>query len=127
MLFFMFLGMGMPRAIGLSIFIAISTLMNFLMLGDGPTGLRLALAIAASCIVVLMFLRAGLLAAVAAQFLGVLGRRITPDFGAWYGTWYLLVTLVILAVVVFAFRTALGGRPLFGRRLADRAAAPSRP
>jgi serine/threonine-protein kinase len=128
MLFFMFLGIGLQRrSIGLSIFMAISTLMNFLFLGDGPTWLRLVVALAISAVVVVMFLRAGVLAAVAAQSLGLMARRITPDFAAWYGTWYLLVALVILTVIALAFRTALGGRPLFGRRLAEPAAAAGQP
>jgi succinate dehydrogenase/fumarate reductase cytochrome b subunit len=38
---------------------------------------------------------------------------LTADFSAWYAGISLAITLLILAIAVFAFHSALGGRKLF--------------
>jgi hypothetical protein len=37
---------------------------------------------------------------------------LTNDFGAWYGESSLVVVVMVGALALWAFRTALGGRPL---------------
>jgi hypothetical protein len=38
---------------------------------------------------------------------------LTNDFGAWYGESSLVVVAVVSALALWAFRTSLGGQPLF--------------
>jgi hypothetical protein len=64
---------------------------------------------------VLMIVRLGLLAH---AVFGAVGSFIdygllTNDFGAWYGESSLVVVAVVSALALWAFRTSLGGQPLF--------------
>jgi serine/threonine-protein kinase len=64
---------------------------------------------------VLMIVRLGLLAH---AVFGAVGSFIdygllTNDFGAWYGESSLVVVVVVSALALWAFRTSLGGQPLF--------------
>jgi hypothetical protein len=38
---------------------------------------------------------------------------LTPNFGAWYGQSSLFVVVVMTGIAVWAFRTSLGGQPVF--------------
>jgi serine/threonine-protein kinase len=64
---------------------------------------------------VLMIVRLGLLAhAVFGAVGGFMDYGLlTNDFGAWYGESSLVVVVVISALALWAFRTSLGGQPLF--------------
>ena len=42
---------------------------------------------------------------------------ITTDLGAWYASTFVLCTLILLALAVYAFYTSLGGQRVFKRRL----------
>ena len=43
----------------------------------------------------------------------VINLLVTTEFSAWYGTSSLVAVIVVAALAVFAFRTSLGGRPLW--------------
>jgi eukaryotic-like serine/threonine-protein kinase len=64
---------------------------------------------------VLMIVRLGLLAHVVFGAVGAFMDYglLTNDFGAWYGESSLVVVVVISALALWAFRTSLGGQPLF--------------
>jgi hypothetical protein len=59
--------------------------------------------------------RFGLLAQVVSGAVGLFIEHglLTNDFGAWYGESSLVVVVVVSALAVWAFRTSLGGQPLF--------------
>src|SRR5581483_7888041 len=67
----------------------------------------------------LMLLRYGLLSLVAAIFITDLPLAFcyTTHFTAWYGTSTVVVTLLMIALVIYAFRTAIGPRRLLGALL----------
>jgi hypothetical protein len=64
---------------------------------------------------VLMIVRLGLLAHVVFGAVGAFldYGLLTNDFGAWYGESSLVVVVVVSALALWAFRTSLGGQPLF--------------
>jgi serine/threonine protein kinase len=65
--------------------------------------------------VIVAQMRLGLLVAVAALFAGgILVNVTTTSFTAWYGQGPFLAVLVLSALALWAFRTSLGGRKLFG-------------
>jgi serine/threonine-protein kinase len=64
---------------------------------------------------VLIMVRFGLLANVVSGAVGLFIEHglLTNDFGAWYGESSLVVVVVVSALALWAFRTSLGGQPLF--------------
>jgi predicted Ser/Thr protein kinase len=64
---------------------------------------------------VLIMVRFGLLANVVSGAVGLFIEHglLTNDFGAWYGESSLVVVAVVSALALWAFRTSLGGQPLF--------------
>jgi serine/threonine-protein kinase len=64
---------------------------------------------------VLMMVRLGLLALAVWGAVGwfIEHGLLTNDFGAWYGQSSLVVVAVVSVLALWAFRTSLGGRPLF--------------
>jgi hypothetical protein len=66
-------------------------------------------------ILVTLLLRYGFLAVLVCIFVTdlLIALVFTADFGAWYGTASLLTLLSVIALAVYAFRTATVGKPLF--------------
>jgi len=64
---------------------------------------------------VLIMVRFGLLANVVSGAVGLFIEHglLTNDFGAWYSESSLVVVAVVSALALWAFRTSLGGQPLF--------------
>lgn len=61
-------------------------------------------------------MRFGLVAVIATAFFGIeilQGQPLTLDFSTWYAGSTLLALGTAVAVILWAFRTSLGGRPLF--------------
>jgi predicted Ser/Thr protein kinase len=69
-----------------------------------------------TALLVFMMLRFGLVALIASSLVYVLMLMfpITADFSAWYAGASLFALLSVAAMAVFAFRSSLAGRPLFG-------------
>jgi hypothetical protein len=66
-------------------------------------------------------LRGGLLSLVVALFVmfSMLEVPLTLDISAWFAGRALPVVAVVVALSLYGFRTALAGKPLFGRALLD--------
>jgi aminoglycoside phosphotransferase (APT) family kinase protein len=81
--------------------------------GDPPLGV-VWVALYMTALVVLL-IRFGLLAIIAAWYTGGLlaDSPITTDFTQWYASTGLIAVVAILALAVWAFRTSLGGQPVF--------------
>jgi serine/threonine-protein kinase len=64
---------------------------------------------------VLIMVRFGLLAQVVSGAVGLFIEHglLTNDFGAWYGESSLVVVAAVSVLALWAFRTSLGGQPLF--------------
>jgi hypothetical protein len=60
-------------------------------------------------------LRYGFLAVMVCIFVTdlMIALVFTPDFTAWYGSTSLLTILSLIALALYAFRTATAGKPLF--------------
>lgn len=67
-------------------------------------------------ILVLLLMHFGLLAAIAAGFLSNLMTEfpVTPETSAWYAGVGFTALAILAVLLLYAFRTSLGGRPLFG-------------
>ena len=78
-------------------------------------------AAAALLVYVVVLVRFGVLAAASALLFRHLTAffPFTTELSAWYATGFILDTLFLLAVALYAFRTSLGGQPLFRRGLLD--------
>ncbi|MFN2384969.1 MAG: hypothetical protein ABR576_01545 [Thermoanaerobaculia bacterium] len=75
----------------------------------------LAYAILNGVAYILILIRLGLLAVVAMSvFDDILRNMLTTDPSLWYFSSSLFLILLVLGVAVFAFRTALAGKPAFG-------------
>ena len=88
--------------------------------GEGPTIGWVGGAIRALTMLVVLR-RGGLLSlAVTLIFMFTLIEvPITLDLGAWYATRAMPVVAVLLGLALYGFRTALGGKPVFGSSLLD--------
>ena len=66
-------------------------------------------------ILVALLLRYGFLAVLVCIFVTdlMIALVFTPDFTAWYGSTSLLTILSLIALALYAFRTATAGKPLF--------------
>ncbi len=76
---------------------------------------------AAMGMLVFLLLRFGLLSYAVAMFVAAAldDLPITLDFSAWYAGRWLIVLLLLTGLAIYGFRTALAGRPLFGRALVE--------
>jgi hypothetical protein len=88
--------------------------------GEGQTLGWVAGAFRASMLL-LVLRRGGLLSlAVTLIFMfSLIEVPITLDLGAWYAPRALPVVAALLALALYGFRTALGGKPVFGSSLLD--------
>jgi serine/threonine-protein kinase len=73
-------------------------------------------------VILYVLMRFGLLAMVAAGFLSFDNSVVAISFSSWYAGASLLLPLVAIALVAFAFHISLAGRPLFGGDLLGDAA-----
>jgi len=74
-----------------------------------------------AALLLLALVRGGLLSLVVALFVmfSLLEVPLTLDVSSWYATRSFPVVAVVVALAVYGFRTALAGKPLFGRALLD--------
>jgi hypothetical protein len=77
--------------------------------------------LARALLMLFALLRGGLLSLVVALFVmfSLLEVPLTLDFTAWFAMRALPVLLVVLGLSLYGFKTALAGKPLFGRELLD--------
>jgi eukaryotic-like serine/threonine-protein kinase len=77
--------------------------------------------LARALLMLFALLRGGLLSLVVALFVmfSLLEVPLTLDLSAWFAMRALPVLLVVLGLSVYGFKTALAGKPLFGRELLD--------
>lgn len=105
MLFFLFMGIGpmTRRWPGIMIFLAISTMMHFLFLGEGTTTLKLMAAFARSALMVTLLVRFGLLAGIIGSVFALWDVPLTFDLSTWYAGTSIMgwVPLVILSLLGF--------------------------
>jgi hypothetical protein len=97
--------------------VAVTSLMGMLAYypGTGSFLLHAATFIPPMCLFWLALFRFGLLAILIATSLDTLLRfmPLTFDLSAWYAAPSVLTLLLIVGLSLFAFRAALGGRPVF--------------
>jgi len=97
----------------------------FFFIALGPSGawspLHAGAAAAATAVAMLVLVRFGLLAMAAAWFVMLLVDALPParDLSAWYTGPSVAGALLLSGLVVFAFFTSLGGKPIFGAALDD--------
>jgi len=74
------------------------------------------LSLITSALILLVLVRFGLLATAFYAFAGFLLSNfpLTLDASAWYSGYGFAALLIFAAVVLYAFRNSLGGRPLLG-------------
>jgi hypothetical protein len=72
--------------------------------------------LASSCLTIYLLLRFGLLASIFALFLKFfpITAPITLQADAWYFDTGFLALTIMAAIILYAFYTSLGGRPIFG-------------
>jgi serine/threonine-protein kinase len=101
--------------------VAVLVVISLPILGAGAESpiFSLPILVASFAILLVTLLRYGLLAAITCSFVTTLLERFpgTSDFSVWYAPVTAFVGLVLLAVALYAFRTAVGDQPLFGRKL----------
>jgi hypothetical protein len=99
-------------------FIVVSTIVQLLQ-QSGNMALDIALGCAMNGILLVVYLRWGLLAAAAAFWAeGTLAFSITTsDFSTWYASGTIYGLLQVLVVATYGFHTTLAGRPLFQSEL----------
>jgi hypothetical protein len=119
LLFFLAFGLAMSRGhwSAYAIFFAVTTLMNCLFNETGNLGLDIAAGLLLAGLLTAVYVRRGLLAAMAAQLVGGYNLPVTFDASAWYFPTCALGLAALAALAVYAFHTSLGGRPLIGGRL----------
>src|SRR4029453_8992746 len=78
-------------------------------------------------VIFLLLLRGGLLAITAAFYVvfALQGAPLPRDFAAWYAPSGVVIVVVLLAIAIYAFRAALGGRPAFSGLIREGAVAPA--
>jgi hypothetical protein len=110
MVFFLLRAVLRKEWLAAAVFVLIWTVPAFL--DRGPISGAFALVL--SAVMILVFLRFGLLALVFANYFGhCLEFPLTTDSSAWYAGTSLLVLLVLAAIAIYGFRIALAGRPAF--------------
>jgi hypothetical protein len=84
-------------------------------LGHAHAGITLVFEVSSFTLLVSTLLRfGGLLPAMACIFVsGLLGSVPIADFSSWYASTTVFVLVAILALTVYAFQTAMAGRPMF--------------
>jgi serine/threonine-protein kinase len=95
--------------------VAIAVCIIFITLAAGPTyGFESVLIYGVIWFFVLM--RFGFIAAISVQTIAsiFIFMPLTLDTHAWYSTYGYLTLAIFAAIVLYAFRTSLGGRPMFG-------------
>ena len=97
----------------------VSPLVLFGWLADGLIGVGIGLFIGVSNVAILT--RYGLLAIAAAVFTGttIQAAPLTTDLSDWYSSAMLTVLAVFVAITLWCFRAALGGRKLLKADLLD--------
>ncbi len=106
-----------------SVGVAFLFLFNAFQFFDGSHGTLIDSLCAAAIAGIMTYVarRFGLLATVVAFYFWNVLRLfpLTLDFSRWYAGRGLVGLLVLVAIVVYAFRTSLGTQPMFGRPLLD--------
>ena len=71
---------------------------------------------------VLVLTRVGLLAIIVSHFVRtmILSNPITADLGVWYSPAGVFAVVLVTALLLYGFRTALAGRPILSPRLLER-------
>jgi hypothetical protein len=72
--------------------------------------------------IVLVLTRVGLLAVIVGQFVRmmIMSNPITADLGVWYSPAGVFAVVLVTALLLYGFRTALAGRPILSPRLLER-------
>jgi hypothetical protein len=80
--------------------------------GGSPAPLDLVLGLIIPTLLVIVITRYGVLALISTMFFIHLAvfYPVTTELTAWYATSFILETLVLLALTLYAFRTSLGGQ-----------------
>ena len=88
-------------------------------LGGENFGVEMPYVVLTTAIIMFALVRLGILAAAVASFIGNLFTSfpITVDFSLWYSAQSLFMFAVVLALLCYGFRLALGNKPLLGERL----------
>jgi hypothetical protein len=122
LLFFLTLGRVWSRGatrMPIVIFFVISTIMTTLFAGTRNLTTDLPICAMLALILTFVFVKFGLLAAMANQFVVSFDVPLTFDTSSWHFTGAMFAVILWLSIIAYGFYVSLGGRPLFAGKLIE--------